>query len=560
MQYIFRYRKAIGMLCILTIVLSLPIKGWALTSKTSGPYTLLIQEDICMISDYDPSENLTGKVSVASSYGESDGTSIVNTYSVVGIKTTAFRGKTLASLDVLVGDGQRVENYGYQLEKYAFQKTEIGLSSDDPKAVFRGGAITSIGAGAFEEAKIGCDLVFENIKGKICADAFCRAEIDGTLHLYGTIDEIETHAFEGIRVNKLTLPKNTYYIADEAFKDTNFSVWALPDNLKKLGSRIFEGCKLQTITLPKSNEDREIAADAFPDQEGLIIVIPESLTELSSFHFENYQNLIFQTAPNLSDDSPVISYLKEKNLSYKVGEQGEVVTPSSPEKPTQPPTEKPTQTPTTAEPTLIPTEEPTQIPTEEPTHRPLVEPTQKPVVTQMPTPATEQTPAPERTQDPNVNNKKQNRTYSIKNIKYKIKSGSSATVTGATKTGLKKISIPATVKIEGKLYKVTGIKSRAFRKQKKLQTVTIGNFVADVGDEAFAYCSRLKRIQFGTGVKSLGRKVLYKDRKLKKILFKGKKLKKIGKKAFYGVPSQVDIRAVRAKVKAYAKLINRSKK
>ena len=356
------------------------------------------------------------------------------------------------------------------------------------------------------------------------------------------------------------MPKNTYYIADEAFKDTNFSVWALPDNLKKLGSRIFEGCKLQTITLPKSNEDREIAADAFPDQEGLIIVIPESLTELSSFHFENYQNLIFQTAPNLSDDSPVISYLKEKNLSYKVGEQGEVVTPSSPEKPTQPPTEKPTQTPTTAEPTLIPTEEPTQIPTEEPTHRPIVEPTQKPVVTQMPTPATEQTPAPERTQDPNVNNKKQNRTYSIKNIKYKIKSGSSATVTGATKTGLKKISIPATVKIEGKLYKVTGIKSRAFRKQKKLQTVTIGNFVADVGDEAFAYCPRLKRIQFGTGVKSLGRKVLYKDRKLKKILFKGKKLKKIGKKAFYGVPSQVDIRAVRAKVKAYAKLINRSKK
>lgn len=153
-----------------------------------------------------------------------------------------------------------------------------------------------------------------------------------------------------------------------------------------------------------------------------------------------------------------------------------------------------------------------------------------------------------------------NSVHIVKNVRYKIKDNNNAVVTGTGKKNLKKLKIPGTVKISGRLYKVTSIQKRAFKGKKKLETVSIGNYVADVGNEAFAGCPKLKRVQFGTGLKRLGKKVLYKDRKLKKIIFKGKKLKKIGRKTFYGVPHHVDIRAVRSKVKYYARLINRSKK
>lgn len=88
----------------------------------------------------------------------------------------------------------------------------------------------------------------------------------------------------------------------------------------------------------------------------------------------------------------------------------------------------------------------------------------------------------------------------------------------------------------------------------------IGNYVRDVGNEAFASCKKLKKIQFGTGLKTLGKRALSQNTRLKTIIFKGKNLRKIGKNAFAGVPYNADIRAVRAKAKAYAVLINRSKK
>lgn len=125
---------------------------------------------------------------------------------------------------------------------------------------------------------------------------------------------------------------------------------------------------------------------------------------------------------------------------------------------------------------------------------------------------------------------------------------------------LRKLQIPDMVMIGGSLYKVAGIEKKAFQKQKNIRTVQVGNYVTEIGDEAFAKCSRLTKIQFGTGVKTLGKRVLYQDKKLKKIIFKGKRLKVIGKKTFFGVPRGVDIRADKTMVKKYAGLINRSKK
>lgn len=133
-------------------------------------------------------------------------------------------------------------------------------------------------------------------------------------------------------------------------------------------------------------------------------------------------------------------------------------------------------------------------------------------------------------------------------------------VIGAAKKTLKKLQIPDTVKINGRLYKVTKIQNKAFKGQKKLETVSVGNYVKNVGDEVFANCLKLKKIQFGNDLTKLGKKVLYHDKKLAKIIFNGKKLRQIGKKTFEGVPHDVDIRGVRSKVKFYAALIKKSKK
>lgn len=541
MKSVFRRRKRISLLCIMSVIFGLSVQPIVAGAATiiSGPYTFQIldaEKKLIGLSGYDAAQNASNEVAINKIYSGSEGD-----FLVVGIRASAFQKKSLPSLSV---NTTVIKKAGYtdkySIETEAFLETEIGLSSSNPKAIFQGGEITAIGKNAFESAKIGCDLVFDEVNGGINRYAFKNIEVAGALVIKGSLTWLDPYAFEGARMKSLMLPKSILEIGQGAFKDTRIKEWTMPENLKKLGSNIFEGCALTKITLPPTDMEREIAEDAFPDQEGLTIVIPKGLTDLSVFHFENYKNLIFQTDSSLTEDSPVISWLKEHALTYKVGENGKLVTPT----PGLTPTEEPTPEPT-------PTEKATRIPTEEPT----LEPTREPARTTLPL------------TDPVLNQKpvlvsgkvKKNLVHTIKNVRYKLGDNNRAVVIGAGKKNLKKLQIPDTVKVSGRLYKVTSIQKKAFKGQKKLKTVSIGNYVTDVGNEAFAQCPKLNRIQFGTGLKSLGKKVLYRDRKLKKIIFKGKKIKKIGKRTFYGVPRHVDIQAVRSKVKYYARLINRSK-
>ena len=560
----FHRRKAISLLCVMLTIFGLSVQAIPAEAAEDAtivagpypyPYTFTItnsKKKFIALSGYDVTKNPTNEVTINKIYSGSEGD-----FYVVGIQASAFQGKSLSSLAVnttVVKDKGFVD--AYLIADEAFKDTEIGLSSSNPKAIFQGGEITGIGKNAFENAKIGCDLEFDKVNGGINSYAFKNIEIDGYLIIHGSLTWLDPYALEGARMKGLMIPNSIEEIGDGAFKDTLVKEWKMQENIKKLGSKIFEGCTLTKITLPSSDLEREIAEDAFPDQAGLTIVIPKGLTDLSVFHFENYKNLTFQTDSSLTEDSPVITWLKEHGLTYKVGENGQVVTPTPGDisKPTPDPTEEVTPDPT-EEPTLTPTEKPTLAPAEEPT--PI--PTKKPVLTPEPSGTApsaslvlDQKPVPEENM--------KNSVHTIKNVRYKIKDDNNVVVTGSGKKNLKKLQIPGTVKISDRLYKVTSIQKKAFKGQKKLEMVSIGNYVTDVGNEAFAECPKLKKIQFGTGLKRLGKKVLYKDKKLKKIIFKGKKLKKIGKKTFYGVPRRVDIRAVRSKVKYYAKLINRSKK
>ena len=111
--------------------------------------------------------------------------------------------------------------------------------------------------------------------------------------------------------------------------------------------------------------------------------------------------------------------------------------------------------------------------------------------------------------------------------------------TGLTTSGkkLKSVTIPATVTLaDGTKAQVTSIAANAFKNQKKLTKITIGNNIVSIGKNAFKGC-----------------------KKLKKIIIKSKKLKakSINAKAFKGISSKIVIKVPKAKKSAYKKLFRK---
>ena len=98
----------------------------------------------------------------------------------------------------------------------------------------------------------------------------------------------------------------------------------------------------------------------------------------------------------------------------------------------------------------------------------------------------------------------------------------------------KKVTIPTTVTLaDGTTAKVTSIAEKAFKKNTKLQEVTVGKSVTTIGKEAFSGCKNLKKVKSTTNVTTIGEKSFYKCTKLEKITI-DKKVNSIGKSAFQG--------------------------
>ncbi|MBQ4058476.1 MAG: type I pullulanase [Lachnospiraceae bacterium] len=127
----------------------------------------------------------------------------------------------------------------------------------------------------------------------------------------------------------------------------------------------------------------------------------------------------------------------------------------------------------------------------------------------------------------------------------------------------KQVTIPATVTINGITYKVTYIGEDAFKKNKKLEKLTIQNNIEVIEENAFYGCTSLKTVTLGKdveviskgafyGCKNLtkvtldknlvviGDKAFYKCSKLKSITIPSK-VSKIGKSAFYGCKKLMNI-------------------
>lgn len=145
--------------------------------------------------------------------------------------------------------------------------------------------------------------------------------------------------------------------------------------------------------------------------------------------------------------------------------------------------------------------------------------------------------------------------YKVDKNKYKITSSSTVAFTGLGNTETTKFTIPKTVTIGGKKFKVTSIGTSAFKDCTKLSKVTIGSNVTSIGTKAFKGCKVLKSITVPSKVTTIGKEAFHNCSKLGTITMKTTKLKSVGKNAFKGIKSTAKIKVPSKKVSAYKKLM-----
>lgn len=150
----------------------------------------------------------------------------------------------------------------------------------------------------------------------------------------------------------------------------------------------------------------------------------------------------------------------------------------------------------------------------------------------------------------------------VKKLNYAVvsmtKTGGTLKVTGTSDKKLTKISIPSTITIENKIYKVVYISKKAFAGNSKIKQVSIGSNVTSIGESAFSGCKNLQSVTFGKNVKSVGKRAFYKCGKLKAVTWKGSAAKKFGKQAFSKTASKISLTAKKADRKKYQKLMKKA--
>ena len=164
--------------------------------------------------------------------------------------------------------------------------------------------------------------------------------------------------------------------------------------------------------------------------------------------------------------------------------------------------------------------------TEEPAPAPTATPG-APTVTPTPAP---QAPAP--TVAPSVDYAKN---YTVGKNTVKVAEDGTATYVAPSKKTATSATIPATVTVEGKSYKVTSIAANAFKNCKKLKKVTIGKNVKSIGAKAFYGCKALKTVNVKSTV-----------------------LKKVGKSSLKGTAAKLTVKVPKKQAKAYKKLFKKS--
>ncbi len=126
-------------------------------------------------------------------------------------------------------------------------------------------------------------------------------------------------------------------------------------------------------------------------------------------------------------------------------------------------------------------------------------------------------------------------------------------------TTITSFTVPKTITVNKKTYKVVGIGNEAFKDCKVLKEVKINGNVTYIGEKAFKGCIALETVVIGTKVTKIEKEAFNKCSKLKKITIKSKKIKSFGKNAFNKINKKAVISVPKSKFKKYKKSIKKSK-
>lgn len=116
------------------------------------------------------------------------------------------------------------------------------------------------------------------------------------------------------------------------------------------------------------------------------------------------------------------------------------------------------------------------------------------------------------------------------------------------------VKVPEQIKIKNKKYKVTSVSANAFKNNKKIKTVTIGQNVKEIGKNAFRGCKNLKKVTIGKNVTTIGSYAFYNCKKLSSIEIRSSKIKKVGKAAFKKIAKHPTAWVPKGKIDSYKKL------
>ena len=137
---------------------------------------------------------------------------------------------------------------------------------------------------------------------------------------------------------------------------------------------------------------------------------------------------------------------------------------------------------------------------------------------------------------------------------YKITNQSGEVAYVKNISGGSSVAIPDSIYFSGFSYKVTSISNNAFKNNKVLKTIRIGNNIITIGKNAFSGCTGLKSVTIPVNVTTIGQKAFYNCKKLKKLTIQSLKLKKgtVGSKSFAKTGIK-KVKVPKARKKAYKK-------
>ncbi len=187
----------------------------------------------------------------------------------------------------------------------------------------------------------------------------------------------------------------------------------------------------------------------------------------------------------------------------------------------------------TATPSSAPSAAPSSVPTTAPNSTPVVTPAPSVDDIQSETPDVD---LPDNAKDDINNNEssqepvKEGEKAVVDGTEYTYGKDNTVEISGQSTGVSKKVTIPDTVKIDGKTYKVTKISSGAYSGT-NIESVTLGNNIKTIGTGAFKDCKKLTSVSFSSSLTTIGKASFKNCTSLKNVSFPSN-IRKLGNNSF----------------------------